>query len=249
MPNVQTLKLLRLWMRFREALHRYSGLISFAGTALALVTFICSDIFWQNQKDYVASLEATRDFWFLGQSIDAVQSSLDTVLYKLHGLEIYDLGVIDSPEKIKKLIGDTKNDLSCTDQTIKSITDTYQLLYNKLAAANPKIEADQSVASCQAKLADLHKQESDLYAQEDLSSNAAAIAFEAKVTDFSHNYWKESKNLATATQKVLNSFNSEYSSANGLLDFFSYNRYLFYSLGFLIGILGQVAGAKPADAK
>jgi hypothetical protein len=85
-----------------------------------------------------------------------VQSSFDTVLYKLQGLEISNLGVIDSPDKIKKLIGDTKHDLSFTDQTIQSITATYQLLYNKLAAANIRIKADQSLVSCQTKLADLH---------------------------------------------------------------------------------------------
>jgi hypothetical protein len=226
-----------------ERLRRYSGLISLFGLLIVIGTFVVKDVLRDNQKDLVDSLEATRNVWFLSESIDDVQKSLEGILYKLHRLEILNMGVTDPSEKTKKSIDNAKKDLTLSDERLKSLKATYNLLYAKLPA-NIQVEADKSLKHLTA-LEALQRQESALLKKPDPQSEDQASQLETEISQFSGMYWKETKRFTDETHNVLDLFERQYVSANCYLKIFTYISYVLYPAGILIGILGQVAGVKP----
>jgi len=121
------------WPLAKNRLSHYAGLLSFLGTAFVVLTFITRDIYRDNAKDLVASLETTQNVLLLKMSLDGLYERQETLLDRIKSV-----GVSQSPsaqsslERMRGEIENLKDDIFAYEGYLRRETDTVKLIYEHL---------------------------------------------------------------------------------------------------------------------
>ena len=231
----------------RDRLHKFAGVISSLGLAVAALTFLAKDVLRDRAKDLADSLEAARHVWLLKSSLDNIDDTLSQVEELL-------VEKLVTPSKAPEFPTNAEWDrfLANEDAILSRLLANFQLLYEKLPKGQRK-KVESSEKSARRSYLNLHEefQVRNEHVLQIISLKPPPPGTNRReyLMDVSSEYDDAIKHADAAFSDLVSVFESETASAARHVRTITYWTYVLYPLGILIGVLGQLAGVKPAGGE
>lgn len=230
-------------MKIRLLLRRHAGAISFCGVAVVLATFIIKDVLRDKEKELLAAMETAQRAYDSTIANDSISVRLDRLLVLVSQFQKGPYPTIPNLEPSLQVRLDSRIKFY---SLCKIIDERWTRLNNLLEESSPKrpqeferIDNEFKVKRSQVEETGRLLSVADPSNHDFMEKLSKAGQTESDALDY----------LTHAEEQIIADLRKEATIAKSRLNWFTFWSYFLYPVGVLVGVLGQLAGAKPAESE